>query len=66
MAKKTVLISDISGATIPEGRGAVVRIIFNDGRRGVREIDVTDEEAERFGGRQLRRRGRPPKDTQTS
>jgi hypothetical protein len=56
-----VFVSDISGETIPEGRGAKVRITFNDARRGVRELDVTDAEAEQFGGRPVARRGRRPK-----
>jgi hypothetical protein len=61
VARKTVLVSDISGETIPEGRGAKVRITFNDARRGVRELDVTDAEAEKFGVRPVARRGRRPK-----
>lgn len=61
MAKKTVLVSDKSGQEIPDGKGATVRIVFRDARKGVRELDVTDEEAERFGGRQVKRRGRRPK-----
>jgi hypothetical protein len=61
VARKTVFVSDISGETIPEGRGAKVRITFNDARRGVRELDVTDAEAEKFGGRPVARRGRRPK-----
>jgi hypothetical protein len=61
MAKKTVRISDISGEEIPEGKGAVVRITFADARRGARELDVTDAEAEKMGGRVVGRRGRKPK-----
>ena len=61
MAKKTVLVSDKSGAEIPEGKGAVVRITFRDARKGVRELDLTDAEAEQIGGRQVKRRGRRPK-----
>ena len=61
MAKKTVLVSDMSGEEIPEGKGATIRITFRDARKGVRELDVTDEEAERLGGRQTARRGRRPK-----
>jgi hypothetical protein len=63
MAKKTVLVSDISGEEIPDGKGATVRITFRDARKGVRELDVTDAEAERFGGRSVARRGRRPKST---
>jgi hypothetical protein len=61
MAKKTVLVSDMSGTEIQEGKGATIRITFRDARKGVRELDVTDEEAERLGGRPTARRGRRPK-----
>jgi hypothetical protein len=61
MARKTVLVSDHSGAEIPEGKGATVRITFRDARKGVRELDLTDEEAEKLGGRSVARRGRRPK-----
>ena len=61
MARKTVLVSDMSGAEIPEGKGATIRITFRDARKGVRELDVTDAEAEGLGGRSVARRGRRPK-----
>jgi hypothetical protein len=61
MAKKTVLISDKSGDTIPDGKGAKVRITFHDARKGSRELDLTDAEAEALGGRSVARRGRRPK-----
>ncbi len=61
VARKTVLVSDISGAEIAEGKGATIRITFHDARKGVRELDVTDAEAEKMGGRQVARRGRRPK-----
>lgn len=61
MAKKTVLVSDMSGKEIADGKGATIRITFRDARKGVRELDVTDEEAERLGGRSVARRGRRPK-----
>jgi hypothetical protein len=61
MARKTVRVSDKSGAEIPDGKGATVRISFNDARRGVRELDLTDAEAEALGGRPVARRGRKPK-----
>lgn len=61
MARKTIRVSDISGEEIPDGRGATVRITFMDARRGLRELDVTDREAEQMGGRQVARRGRRPK-----
>ena len=61
MARKTVLVSDVSGEEIPDGKGATVRITFRDARKGVRELDVTDAEAEQMGGRTVARRGRRPK-----
>jgi hypothetical protein len=61
MARKTIRISDISGEEIPDGKGATVRITFSDARKGSRELDVTDAEAERLGGRTVSRRGRKPK-----
>ena len=61
MARKTVLISDMSGKEIAEGKGATIRITFRDARKGVRELDVTDAEAEGLGGRAVARRGRRPK-----
>ena len=59
MAKKTVLVSDMSGEEIPEGKGARVESTSSSAK-GVRELDLTDSEAERLGGRSVAR-GRPPK-----
>jgi hypothetical protein len=61
MAKKTIRVSDRSGEEIPDGKGATVRITFVDARKGARELDLTDEEAESLGGRAVARRGRKPK-----
>jgi len=61
MAKKTVRVSDQSGDEIPDGKDATVRITFADARKGVRELDLTDAEADRLGGRAMARRGRKPK-----
>lgn len=62
MARKTVLVSDMSGEEILEGHGAVARITFADQRKGVKELDMTDAEAEKLGekGRNVKRRGRKP------
>ena len=65
VARKTVLVSDVSGQEIPEGKGATVRITYRDARKGVRELDVTDAEAEKMGGRSVARRGRRPKSAQS-
>ncbi len=61
MARKTVLVSDLSGSEIADGKGATIRITFRDARKGVRELDVTDAEAEKLAGHQVARRGRRPK-----
>jgi hypothetical protein len=66
MAKKTIRVSDMSGTEIPDGKGATIRISYADQRRGVRELDVTDAEAEKLGGRQVARRGRKPRTAQGS
>lgn len=60
MSRKMMLVSDQSGQEIPEGKGAKVTIKFNDLRKGVRELDLTDDEAEKLGGRSAKRRGRRP------
>jgi hypothetical protein len=63
MAKKTVLVSDLSGNIIEDGKGATARVVYNDQRKGVREMHLTDEEADRIFARARRvaRRGRRPK-----
>jgi hypothetical protein len=60
--KKTVLVSDLSGAEIQDGKGATVSITFRDARKGTIVLDVTDSEAEQMGskGRRQQRRGRRP------
>jgi hypothetical protein len=64
MAKKIVRVSDLSGEEILDGKGAAVRITFADARKGVRELDLTDAEADKLGGRSVARRGRRPKSAQ--
>jgi hypothetical protein len=63
VARKTVVVSDMSGEQIEDGKGAKVRITFSDARSGSIEMDVTAEEARAMGakGRQVARRGRKPK-----
>jgi hypothetical protein len=63
MAKKTVLISDLSGEMIPEGKGATARLTYSDAQRGVCELHLTGQEAERLTskGRSVARKGRRPK-----
>lgn len=54
MARKTVLVSDLSGDEIQDGQGAKVRIVFDDARRGAIEMDVTADEAKAMGARAVR------------
>ena len=63
MARKTVLVSDLSGEEIEDGKGATIRINFQDARRGQVELDVQAEEVEDLAkkGRKVTRRGRRPR-----
>ena len=63
MGRKTIMVSDLSGEEIDEGKGATVTIKFSDARKGTIVLDVTDEEGEEIGrnGRKQARRGRRPK-----
>ena len=65
MARKTVMVSDLSGETIEAGKGATIRINFHDARKGSAELDVTDAEAEEIArsGRKVARRVRRPRAT---
>jgi len=66
MARRTVFVSDLSGQTIEEGKGATVTIRFADARKGIFVLDVSEDEAEELGqkGRRQARRGRRPKGRQ--
>lgn len=63
MARKTIMVSDLSGEEVEEGKGATVTFKFSDARKGTIVLDVTDEEGEEMGrkGRKQARRGRRPK-----
>jgi hypothetical protein len=63
MARKTVLVSDLTGSEIEDGKGAQVVIKYQDARRGQVVLDVNADEVDdlaRKGQRQARR-GRKPK-----
>jgi hypothetical protein len=68
MARRTVLVSDMSGQEIEDGKGAQVTIKFTDARKGTIVLDVTDQEGEELGrkGRRQARRGRRPKAAEAS
>jgi hypothetical protein len=63
MARKSVFVSDLSSAEIPEGKGATVTVSFTDARKGTIVLDVTDAEGEKLSekGRRRARRGRRAK-----
>ena len=68
MARKTIIVSDLSGDAIQDGKGARITINFDDARKGTIVIDASAEEAEEIGkqGRRQARRGRRPKNVTTS
>ena len=61
MARKTVLVCDNCGTEIDESKGAVMRVNFNDARRGSKQADLCDECAGKLPGQPAARRGRRPK-----
>ena len=61
MARKTVLVCDSCGTEVGEGKGAVLRVTFNDARRGAKQADLCDDCAAGMPGQQVARRGRRPK-----
>ena len=63
MAKKTILVSDISGKEINEKDSAKVTITYSDARKGQIVLDVNASEVADLAakGTQQKRRGRRPK-----
>jgi hypothetical protein len=65
LARKTVRVSDQSDAVIPETKGAVLRVVYTDARRGAYQADLTDDEAQAIvsatKAKPAARRGRKPK-----
>ena len=61
MARKTVLVCDKCGSEVEEGKGAVMRVTFNDARRGAKAADLCDSCAGAMPGAAVARRGRKPK-----
>ena len=61
MARKTVLVCDNCGSEVEEGKGAVMRVTFNDARRGAKAADLCDSCAGGMPGTAVARRGRTPK-----
>ena len=61
VARKTVLVCDKCGSEVEEGKGAVLRVTFNDARRGAKAADLCDSCAGSMPGAAVARRGRKPK-----
>lgn len=61
MARKTVLVCDNCSNEVDEGKGAVMRVTYNDARRGAKQADLCDNCAGTMPGRAAARRGRRPK-----
>jgi hypothetical protein len=61
VARKTVLVCDNCGTEIDESKGAVMRINFNDARRGSKQADLCETCAGKLPGQPAARRGRRPK-----
>jgi hypothetical protein len=64
MARRTVLVSDLTGETIDEKDAATVTIRYADARKGQVVLDVRSEEIEDLArsGRRQARRGRKPRE----
>jgi hypothetical protein len=65
MARKTVLVCDSCGTEVGEAKGAIMRITFNDARRGAKQADLCDGCAGGMPGQAVARRGRRPKSMAT-
>lgn len=63
MAKRTILVSDLTGEEIKDGEGATLTITYADARRGVVRLDVGADEVNDLArkGTKQARRGRKPK-----
>lgn len=63
MARKTIIVSDLSGKEIEDKDAAKVTITYADARRGQVVLDVNASEVEEWASRGTRqaRRGRRPK-----
>jgi hypothetical protein len=63
VARRTILVSDLSGKTIDEGDAATLTIRYADARKGQVVLDVNGDEVADLAakGAKQARRGRKPK-----
>ena len=63
MARKTILVSDLSGREVNDKDAAKVTITYSDARKGMIVLDVNASEVADLAakGTQQKRRGRRPK-----
>jgi hypothetical protein len=63
MARRTIIVSDLTGREIDERNAAQVVIRYSDARRGQVVLDVNADEADDLArkGQKQARRGRRPK-----
>jgi hypothetical protein len=61
VARKTILVCDNCSSEVEDGKGAVMRITFQDARRGAKQADLCDPCAAEMPGQAVARRGRKPK-----
>jgi hypothetical protein len=66
VARKTVLVCDSCGSEVEEGKGSVMRVTYNDARRGAKQADLCDNCSGKMPGRAAARRGRRPKSAITA
>ena len=66
MARKTVLVCDNCGKEVAEGKGATMRVTYQDARRGAKQADLCDDCAGNMPGVAAARRGRKPKSMQAA
>lgn len=63
MAKRTIVVSDLTGREVDEKDAATVVITYADARKGVIRLDVNASEVEELASKGVKqaRRGRKPK-----
>ncbi len=63
MARKTIVVSDLTGKEVDEKDAAKVTIVYSDARRGQIVLDVNASEIDDLAAKGTRqaRRGRKPK-----